>query len=267
MRRLPILFFLAGSMAALLIYLKVLAHREVRLLDGLKYQVDAVAGKNASSVAVVLAAMQVTHYVISDKTILAGKGGGSVGDWMPCGLANQLLGEGACGSYSMVLARLLESYDYPVRIGQMKVRGLFGGHIIVETRIGGNWVVLDPLYDLAFRRPDSSLAGFADLHDQWRDFAPQAPPGYDTSYRYEAIRYTNWNKIPLVMPATRKLLSLVLGEQRTANICLRMYLLRGYDLCFYIALIILALLSVYLYCGVRGFLPWQKAALQAMTDK
>jgi hypothetical protein len=183
---------------------------------------------------------------------------------MPCSLANQLLGEGACGSYSMVLARLLDSYDYPVRIGQMKAKGHFGGHIIVETRIDGNWVVLDPLYDLAFRRPDSSLASFTDLHDRWREYASQLPPEYDTSYRYEAIRYTNWDKIPLLMPATRKLLSFILGERRTANICLRVYLLRAYDLCVYFVLFVLVLLSVYLYCGVRGLLPWQKAALQSM---
>jgi len=267
MRRLPVLFFLAGAMAALLIHLKVLARREDRLLDGLKQQVDAIAGNNASSTAVVLAAMNVTHDVISEKIILTGAGGSSVGDWVPCSLANQLLGEGACGSYSMVLARVLDSYDYPVRIGQMKTKGRFGGHIIVEARVGGDWVVLDPLYDLAFRRPDSSLASFTDLHDRWKDYTSQLPPSYDTNYRYEGMRYTNWDKIPLIMPATHKLLSLILGQQRTGDICLRVYLLRIYDLCFYLDLFVLMLLSVYLYCGVRGLLPWQKAALQSMTDK
>lgn len=267
MRRLPVLFFLAGAMAALLIYLKVLAHREDRLLDALKRQVDAVAGNNASPTAVVLAAMNVTHEVISEKIILTGTGGASIGDWMPCSLANQLLGEGACGSYSIVLARLLDSYNYPVRIGQMKTKGHFGGHIIVEARVARDWVVLDPLYDLAFRRPDSSLASFTDLHDRWRDYTSQLPPSYDTNYCYEGMRYTNWNKIPLIMPATHKLLSLTLGEQRTADVCLRIHLLRVYEICFYLDLSVLVVLSVYLYCGVRGLMPWQKTALQSMTDK
>ena len=44
-----------------------------------------------------------------------------------------MYGSGACGGYSMVLARTLQVMGYNVRIGQLKViKGGWGGHIIIE---------------------------------------------------------------------------------------------------------------------------------------
>ena len=264
LRCLPVLFFIHGVLAALLIYLKVESSREDRLLTALKRRVELEAGSNASTVTVLQAAMHVTHDVISDGAFLFGKGKSVACDWLPPHLAILMSGEGACGSYSAVLARLLDYCGYTVRIGQMKVRGKYGGHIIVEAKVGARWVVLDPFYDLAFRRPDSSLAGFDDLRKGWSAFCSQAPPGYDTIYRYEAIPYTNWEKIPVRMPVLRKIMGFTMGERRTAEICLRMYFLRIYDLCFYASLFFFVLLNIYVYCGVRGTLPWQRAALRQM---
>jgi hypothetical protein len=267
LRRLPVLFFFDGVLAVFLIGVIVAAHREDRLLEEMKRRVDIEAGSNASPAAMVVSAMHVTHELIRDRSVLFRKENGSSGDPFSSSLANQLTGQGACGSYSKCLARLLIYCGYPVRIGQMKVRGQFGGHIFVEARVDDRWVVLDPLYDLAFRRPDSSLAVYADLQKNWPAFSSQTPRGYDPGYRYEEVRYTNWNKIPVLMPVLHWLSGVVLGEQRTANISVRAHLLRVYDLYFYSGLFVFVLLNVYLYRGVRGTLPWQRAALHRMIRK
>jgi hypothetical protein len=57
---------------------------------------------------------------------------------------------GACESYAAVLCHLLQSLNFRARIGQMKVRDEFGGHIITEVLTENRWVVLDASYDLCF---------------------------------------------------------------------------------------------------------------------
>lgn len=250
LRGVLVLTFLNGVLVASLFYLKMRANYEEDLFAQLKQRVDVMVGGNASQEAVVIGATHITHHLLEGRFELFSGGQG----WLlePSAI-DMMTGRGACGTYSKILARLLRCYDYPVRIGQMKARGRFGAHIIVEVRIGDRWVVTDPLYDLVFRRPDSSLASYTDLHERWSMFAAQTPPGYDSSYRYEDMRYTNWHKIPILMPALHHVLLLFLGERRTAAICLRMYLLKVYDLGFYIVLSAFVLLNGSLYRRFRKY--------------
>ena len=74
---------------------------------------------------------------------------------------------GACGSFSMVLARILQGYKFPVRIAQMKSNGVFAAHNIVEVQTGHGWVVLDPLFDVYFVNPSRKLASFEDVKKNW----------------------------------------------------------------------------------------------------
>jgi hypothetical protein len=145
---------------------------------------------------------------------------------------------GACGSYSAVLARLLANDGYAVRIAQMKANGFFGAHNIVEVNIDRRWEVLDPTYDLYFIRPDGKIAGFADVRNNWSYYIPQLPKEYKLAYHYEDVRYTNWEKFPIIMPAIKKLLNMFMGADKANAISLHVYFLRIYAVCFYIALVL-----------------------------
>jgi hypothetical protein len=145
---------------------------------------------------------------------------------------------GACGSFSMVLARVLQGYHYDVRIAQMKSKGVYAAHNIVEAKTDHGWVVLDPLYDVYFIKPDSHLASFEDVRGDWSYYRKQVPPNYEMNYDYEDVRYTNWTKIPIVLPAVKKVLDQVLGKPVADTISMRTYFLRKYVLCFDITLVL-----------------------------
>jgi hypothetical protein len=148
----------------------------------------------------------------------------------------------ACGDASAILFRLLDDAGIPSRMAQMRCGGRDGCHIIDEAFIGGRWVALDPLFNLAFRNDRGQLATFKEISANWQSFRKQAPPGYSQRYRYEAVRYTNWQKIPIVMPALRRVLVAIFGEARTSEISLRSYLMFPNRL--YFAICLLGLLVV-----------------------
>jgi hypothetical protein len=150
-------------------------------------------------------------------------------------------GQGACGSASLVLGRLLLCMQYPIRFAHMKVGGVNGGHQVLEVKVNDHWVVLDPLYDLYFVRPDGRMASYNDLRNNWAYYKAQAPVGYDMHYRYEGVTYTNWDKIPVVMPAAKTLLNLVVGRERADAISLRPLFLRKFHVLFIVLLIMYAM--------------------------
>jgi hypothetical protein len=149
--------------------------------------------------------------------------------------------QGACGSYSRVLARIADGYGYPVRVAQMKAKGIFAGHNIVEVRTGRDWAVLDPTYNLYFVRPDARLASFADVRQNWAYYSRQVPKDYNALYRYEDVRYTNWSKVPLLFPAIKWLLDRCIGAERADAICLRTLFMNTYA-CYFNVVVILYIL-------------------------
>ena len=160
---------------------------------------------------------------------------------------------GACGSYSVVLARILQGYHYQVRIAQMKANGIFADHNIVETKTAHGWVVLDPLFDVYFINPAHKLASFEDVRTNWKFYTSQLPANYDTRYRYEDVRYSNWTKIPVLMPAIKKMLDKTIGKQEADAISLRTYFLRKYDICFNLALVMFILVfSFTMVCLIKA---------------
>jgi len=150
---------------------------------------------------------------------------------------------GACGSYSLVLGRLLQTMGYRVRVAQMKSGDAYGCHILLEARSSRGWVVLDPLYNLYFVRPDGGLASFEDVSGNWPYYRLQTPKGYDPRYRYEGVRYTNWHKIPVVLPALKMILSYFMNKERLEHFSLRVYFFRKYLILKYISLFFLLLVS------------------------
>ena len=143
---------------------------------------------------------------------------------------------GACGSYSEVLARILQTYHLPVRIAQMKANGIYAAHNVVETMVRQRWIVLDPTFNLCFVRPDQTLASFADVRKNWSYYSRQVPAGYNPIYRYEDVRYSNWTKIPVLLPALRSLLNATIGPERANGISLRTMFLNSFSICLYLVL-------------------------------
>lgn len=163
-------------------------------------------------------------------------------------------GIGACGSYTHVLARLLDQRDFDYRVVQMQCAKSATCHIMLEARVDGNWAALDALYNLHFRRPDGALASFAEVGVDWRYYRRQTPPHYDDRYRYLDAVYTNWDKIPVVMPAIKAALDALLGEERADRISVRAQVLdmwRTYEFLLIGAYVVLVALSIVLWFRFR----------------
>ncbi|KKM19163.1 hypothetical protein LCGC14_1658440, partial [marine sediment metagenome] len=117
--------------------------------------------------------------------------------------------------------------------------GHYGAHIVLETKIDEQWIVLDPLYDFYFINPDGTLASFADVRNDWDYFKSQTPPEYPREmYKYLGVRYTNWEKIPFITPALRLTLKILTGEDKVQKLSLRVYLIDTYRV-YIVALLIL----------------------------
>jgi hypothetical protein len=139
-----------------------------------------------------------------------------------------MTGSGACGSNAMVLGRLLKEFDYRVRIGQMKVDGVYGGHIVLEVqnKTTNKWQVFDPLFNLYFRNKDGSIASFEEVGKNWNYMKTQTPNNYDLKYAYEGVRYTNWEKVPIVLPLLKKVLTFFAGKSYTETFSMRTFFLQ-----------------------------------------
>jgi hypothetical protein len=162
-------------------------------------------------------------------------------------LSNDLMtAGGACGSYSKVMARLMQKLGYTCRIGQMKVNGLYGGHIVPEIKTEKGWVIVDPMFDLVFTRPDGKWASFKDVSKNWAYYKQQVPANYQAEYQYEDVRYTNWDKIPVIMHMIKSTLDHTIGKEKADQLSFRSSLLPIYHVYCFLLLCIILPLSIYL---------------------
>jgi hypothetical protein len=234
------LTFLNGFLLASLFYFKMEANYEKELFQAIRSNINSKLKSHDSEDSVVVKVMHSCHDLLVNRgNVFGGKQfqGLESGLLEPTSM-DLMTAKGACGSYSMVLARVLQGYNYPVRIAQMKSNGVFAAHNIVEVRTGHGWVALDPLFDVYFINPSGELASFEDVKSNWNFYKDQLPSNYDRHYRYEDVRYSNWTKIPILMPAIKKMLDLTIGKKQADGISLRTYFLRKYTLCFDVVLVI-----------------------------
>lgn len=125
---------------------------------------------------------------------------------------------GGCGATAAVLARLLSAAEIRTRFGQIgcefppgspyrastdtdtsTVIG-WGCHIFLEARVDSTWAVLEPLYRSVLRAPSGRLASAEEARQDWRYYRPQLGKDFGPLYRYDLVRYTNWEKVPVVLP-------------------------------------------------------------------
>jgi hypothetical protein len=238
-----VLFFLNGFLLATLFYLKMEANYENNLFKVIQKSIDRKIDANDTKDSILIKVMQTCNSILGTRaSVFAGSNHDLEGfktDFVHPATVDLMTANGACGSYALVLARILQNYNFPIRIDQMKAYGDYGSHNIIEVNVNSQWVVLDPLFDLCFVKPDSGgLASFDDVKNNWAYYSKQLPHGYDSLYKYEDVRYTNWEKIPVLLPAIKKILDFILGKKKADTISLRVHFLRMYDLYFYIVLFI-----------------------------
>jgi hypothetical protein len=198
-------------------------------------------------------AMHMTHALLQPRNIIFGNPSQTANVSYDGSLTGDLItASGACGSYANVLCRLLQTMNFRARIGQMKVRNEFGGHIITEVLVGYKWVVLDASYDLCFVNPRGQLASFSEIRDHWADYQKVLPPEYNPDYRYEEIRYANWTKIPVIMPALKRSLAFFSPKTSVNEISIRPYFIRKYQIYSIIAGFINVVTLIF---SLKGYAP------------
>jgi len=244
--------FLNGFLLASLFYFKMESYYEDGLFASIKSAIDSRIDSDDNTDSVAVKAMNTCYHLLSNKgSTFYNSALGPEADVIHSTTFDLMTTRGACGSYSQVLARILKTYHIPVRIAQMKASGYFGAHNVIEAEIGENWVVLDPTYNLCFHRPDSKLANFNDVHNDWTYYSKQVPPDYNLNYRYEDVRYTNWTKIPVISPAAKSILSLIIGRERANTFSLRTLFMNTYQVYVYV---LVAIYLPLLLITVRGLL-------------
>jgi hypothetical protein len=161
-----------------------------------------------------------------------------------------MYGSGACGGYSMVLARTLDLLGYKVRIAQLKtVKSGYGGHIIIEyySDMYNKWVLIDPLFNWMPRDPSGTPADIRSVIEHWSDYEDQMPLEIKNRFYFEGVRYTNWDKFGLLSRTAYKVLSFTFGKETTDHLSLRMYVISIYPSLFFSALSIYAILLLFTF--------------------
>ena len=105
---------------------------------------------------------------------------------------------GMCASYSHVLAKTLMTAGYSVRkvgLAKGEKRAI---HHVIEVRVGARWILLDAVYNLAFRTRTGQLTSAAEVSQHWAQFRSQVPDNYNPDFDYQGYYYTNWDRIPLI---------------------------------------------------------------------
>jgi len=229
-----VVFFLHGFLIATMIYFYLEDSYEKSLFEALASYVKKHQPPNATEEDIILKCLHVTYFLENNRNEIFGNlqfSSAKANLFHPVTF-DLMTANGSCGSYTFTLSRLLNELNIPNRIAQMTVKGQNGGHIILEAQTAQGWAVLDPLYNLSFTKPDGNLASFTNVNSNWAYYRKQIPSNYDTTYRYEGVRYTNWEKIPIVMPLLKNVLTLAWGKERTAFFSLRVFMLRKFHVLF-----------------------------------
>jgi len=230
-KNLNFLFLINGLLAAACFFFTTESKYEAQLFSAISKNIKDSLPANYSKQIYALKATETAYYLEENRYIIFGNKQitGVKANFFRPSTVDLMTGNGACASYAAVLARILKADGMQVRIGQMKVNGLYGGHMFVETKTENGWIVLDPMFNLAFKKPDGSLAQFKDLQQNWDLYKSQVPANYKSEYSFRDVRYTNWNKIPVLTPAIKSMLNLFIGTEKANLISIRPYLLRNYN--------------------------------------
>lgn len=248
------LVFVFGFLVASLIYFYVEDSYEKKLFETLSLYVKAKTTDTINrEEALLLNCLHLTNILCKNRNSVFSKEISSFKSSIIHPVTYDLMtATGACGSDSYILSRLLNELKITNRIAQMMVMGRYSGHVVVEAKTSKGWVVLDGSYDLYFKKAGGQLASFKDVQNNWSYFRTQVPSDYKQQYKYEGVRYTNWDKIPVVTPALKGILTFIVGKEAANVFSLRTLLLRKFHLLFqFTVFICLTIFVVVIYKYTR----------------
>lgn len=233
-----LLVFLNGFMLASLCYFQMERSYENQLYSAIKQSIDSRLDADDTQDSLLVKTMHTCYTMMNNRASVFGPEnlGGFKMNYLHPTSVDLMTAKGACGSYSVVLARMLKAANFDVRVAQMKANGIYAAHNVVEVQSNTGWVVLDPTYDVYFTKPNGALAGFMDVSRDWTYYKKQLPATYDTAYRYEDVRYTNWTKIPMVSSGMKGVLNLFMGRAAADKVSIRTWFLNVYTVCYYVFL-------------------------------
>lgn len=142
------------------------------------------------------------------------------------------IGTGACGYYSLFAARVFQKLGYAPRVVQQRVENRWGAHITLALPLksNGKWILVDPLFKHTFRDSQNRLSSLHNVRLNWANYyAKHTPSNYDPSYNYQqGWRHTNWDKYGVASRSAYKILTFVMGKDRTDALSLRMWIIDAY---------------------------------------
>jgi len=235
-----LLVFLNGFMLASLCYFQMERSYENELYSAIKQSINTKMDGDDTQDSLIVKTMHTCHSLMSDRATVFGNedmGNGFKMNYLHPTSVDLMTAKGACGAYSVVLARMLKTANFDVRIAQMKAGGIFAAHNVVEVQANKGWAVLDPTYDVYFTKPDHSLADFEDVSRDWNYYRSQVPANYDTNYRYADVRYTNWTKVPLLSKSLKGVLNLCIGRAAADKVSVRTWFMNIYTIYFYVCIL------------------------------
>jgi hypothetical protein len=237
------MLFLYGFLLASLFYFYMEDNYEHEVFKVLTNNVKASNSAPDNKDSIILHSLHLTHFLGEGRSKIFGHDRiNSLKSFIHPVTFDLQTTQGACGSYAYILGRLLKEFNIESRIAQMSVNGVYGGHMVVEAYSSRGWVVVDPTFNLFFTKEDGNLASFKDVQGNWESYKQQVPADYDMSYAYAGARYTNWQKIPVVMPALKQLLYWTMGKEKTDGFSMRMLFLEKYQVLFNVTLVLYLIL-------------------------
>ena len=243
--RLCVLMLLHGGIIVAMLFCAMMMHHENRLLDSI---IGKTISQGMSEQQKALALLNATHEILKPRhELFSGESQHSIREQFFGSTDVHLMSaKGACGSYAGVLTQLLKRTGIDARLAQMKCGDDWGCHINLEAKVNGKYVALDPLYNIAFEKKDGELASFKEVGSDWEYFKTQTPKNYYQAYQYEDVRYTNWQKIPVLMPLIKKVLDVVMGTKAN-EISIRSHVLNVYQVYLILLVFFYVLLSLLTY--------------------
>lgn len=241
------MYLIMGFLIASVGYLYLEYRYEQKIREAITHSIYKTPGLNRyDEQQVVLAAMKKTHYLMTARE--TGHMGleltGMENTFTSPILRFAVTKDGACGGNTLVLAQILDGMGYTVRPAQMYADGKYGSHIVLEVKVNGKWAVLDPLFNLSFKKTDGSLASFSEVQHNWAQYSTQIPPGYSPAFKFEDVRYTNWDKVPVLGSVAKFMVRLFLGREKAEHFSVRSMFLNPKAMLFYAALFLLGLSAI-----------------------
>ncbi len=155
---------------------------------------------------------------------------------------------GACGGYTLFLARLLKKIGFKEKVVQLKVNGIWGGHMALGIEKQNKLLLIDPFFNYAFKDSTGHLCDINEIAKNWHTFhSNHLPQGYDKKFNYQSgWRFTNWDKFGFVSRSFYYTGIFIWGRSKMDNLSMRYWLLglsRFYSLISFLGFVLFLLIA------------------------